>query len=260
MKGSKKTYEREICGLKAMLTLGVVAAVTTTIACSGNSKPLQKTDHAAAVIVKPAIVQSVTAKKPELLPVKAAAVEALKPQSITFRSRDYGVSFVYPWQYAYLSAKVVAMGDTSLKPKPDGHDGQFTLARIEVPKGFYPDTDFENGYFTLSLNQDMSQDECEASLAGKAETANINGVDFRWLESDTGGGGSAEKVRNYVTFTNGTCYELELGVKTRNNGLAREIDPDQVMRRLDGILASVKIAPAMQKAVESAAEAVPEVK
>lgn len=260
MKSSRKKSGKGIRGLKAVVAMGVVAVVVATIACTSNSKPVRKTDHVAAEVVRPAGMQTVMANRPELLPVKVTTPKAAKSKEITFKSRDYGVSFVYPWQYAYLSAKAVANGESSLKPKPDGHDGQFTLARIEVPSGFYPDTDFESGYFTLSLNQDVSQNECEASLAGKAEASSINGVNFRWVESDTGGGGSAEKVRNYVAFMNGTCYEMELGVKTKNNGLAREIDPDQVMRRLDGILATVKIAPAMQKTVESAAEAVPEVK
>jgi hypothetical protein len=260
MKGSMQKLEIRIRGLKAMLTLGLVAAAATMIACSGNAKPAQKTDHAALEMVKPTVMQSATLKAPDLLPVKETTSKTVKPQPITFRSRDYGVSFVYPWQYAYLSARAVADADSSLKPKPDGHDGQFTLARIEIPGGYYPDTDFQSGYFTLSLNQQLSQEECAATLAGKVETTNINGTDFRWVESESGGGGSAEKVQNYVTFANGTCYEIELGVKTRNNGLAREIDPDQVMRRLAGILATVKIAPAVQKTIESATETVAEMK
>jgi hypothetical protein len=35
---------------------------------------------------------------------------------------------------------------------------------------------------------------------------------------------------------------MELGVKTANEeGLAREVDPDQVMRRLNAILQTVKV-------------------
>jgi len=167
---------------------------------------------------------------------------------ITYRSRDYGVSFLYPWQYAFVSAKAVATGDPSLWPKSDGHDGQFTLARIEIPRGFYSGTDYESGYFTLSLNQDLNQQECESALNpgkdGNVETDTLNGAEFRWIETDSGGRGHAAKLRQYVSFANGTCYELEMGVKTRNDdGLAREVDPDQVLRRLDTIVRTVKILP-----------------
>jgi len=188
----------------------------------------------------------------------SSAEKSPVPKLITYKSRDYGVSFVYPWQYALVSARAVAEGDKSLRPRSDGHDGQITLARIDIPKGFYADTDYENGYFTLSLDQDLSQQECEASLGvpkdGKPGSENINGTEFRWVETDKGGGGHATKLRQYVTYTNSTCYQFEMGVKTSNeDGLAREVDPDKVLRRLDGILKTVKILPAESPA--AAAEA-----
>jgi hypothetical protein len=182
----------------------------------------------------------------------------MKPPSsqlIVYRSRDYGVSFVYPWQYSFLSAKTLANGDSSIQPKSDGHDGQFTLARVEIPSGFYPDTDFEDGYFTLSLNQNLSEKECQATLGavkdGVLQTSTVNGLDFHWVETETGGHGEAATLRNYSGFANGTCYELEMGVKTRNErGLAREVDADQVFRRLNRILNTVKIQQATQNVAE----------
>lgn len=157
----------------------------------------------------------------------------------------------------FVSARSIA-ADGSLRPSDDGTDGQFTLARVEVPRGFYPDTDFESGYLALSLNQDVDEQGCTASLGSdKLSTETINGVDFRWKEADSGGRGSALRRRNYVAFTNGTCYEIEMAVKTSNpDGLARELDPDQVMRRLNGVLHSVSIMPAMKDVASSQAPAV----
>ena len=179
-------------------------------------------------------------------PVKIAT-----PKQITYKSRDYGVSFVYPWQYSFITAKRIA-NDVDLQPKFDGDDGQFTLARMEIPKGFYPDTDFERGYFTLSLNQDISEEQCSSALGtgndGKVKKETINGVEFEWVETEVSGGGSAAKLRDYVSFVNGACYEVELGVKTQNEqGLAREVDHDQVMRRLEGMLKTVNIVNAAEK-------------
>ena len=190
---------------------------------------------------------------------KKTSTKPSASKSIVYRSRDYGVSFVYPFQYSFVSARAVANGDDSLRPKSDGHQGQFTLARVEIPKGFYSDSDYESGYFTLSLNQDLNQQECESALNpgkdAKLEIDTINGVDFRWVEMDSGGRGQAAKLRQYVTFTNGACYELELGVKTSNDGgLAREVNPDQVLRRLDGILRTVKILPSTDAPAAAVAE------
>lgn len=253
MKPANTNIGKVIRKSRALILLGTLAAVASTIACSGGHKSSANSGQTVHAAVRPAVVEPAA---PKVAPVDlsnkdAAASKAPLAKQITFKSRNYGVSFAYPRQYAYLSAKVVAEGDARLQPKSDGHDGQFTLARIDVPKGFFPDTDLESGYFALSLNQDIDQAACEASLStakdAKVQTDSINGVDFKWLESESGGRGSASKMRYYVAFTNGMCYEVELGVKTSNeSGLAREVDPDQVMRRLDSILRTVKIQQATQ--------------
>ena len=242
---------------RAALLLGSLAAVAIAVACSG--KPKQKLNYDEPVAsARPALVKTVatTSSEPLGTLVNPADVPA-KPLSktITYKSRDYGVSFEYPRQYAYVSAKTIANGDASRKAKSDGSADQFTLASVEVPKGFYPDTDFDRGYLTVSLNESLSEDECLATLGPNFQSANINGIDFKWVEADRGGSGESAKVRNFITYTNATCYELELGVKSKNEkGMAREVDPDQVFKRLDAIMATVKIKPTLQPAKESVQE------
>ncbi|HLJ96816.1 MAG TPA: hypothetical protein VKU02_26820, partial [Gemmataceae bacterium] len=209
--------------------------------------------------VKPAALSTVVplASQPDTTVVKPKQPHPTKLSS--YNSHDYGVSFRYPWQYGFINARMVANGDASLKPKSDGHDGQFTLARVEIPQGFYPDTDFESGYFSLSLNQNLNEEQCVQSLSSakdaKLSTVNIGGRDFRWIETSSGGKGSASKVRDYVAFENGACYELEVGVTTANqDGLSREVDPDMVLSRLDSILQTVKIVPQTEQAVAPVVE------
>ncbi len=247
----------------AVILFGALA-LAMTVACSDGPQTAKASSKRPAEVAQPVSskplmlsdrkVAAVTAKSVE----KKAAVERPKSALMTFNSRDYGVSFQYPWQYAYLNAKTVATGDDSLKPRTDGSDAQFTLARVEIPRGFYPDTNFDSAYFALSLNQDLGQDECYATLGqekDKLQTVKINGMDFRWIESNSGGHGSTAKVRSYVSFANGNCYELEAGLKTQNEkGLSRDVNPDQVMSRLDSILNTVSIVPDPKNpaAVESA--------
>jgi hypothetical protein len=245
----------------AAVLLGALAA--TTVACSTKSKPVVGSSSSMPVSasLRPVALQTGAPVVEPPAPVvgKKTSSKPSAAQPIVYRSRDYGVSFVYPWQYSFVSARVVANGDDSLRPKSDGHEGQFTLARVEIPKGLYSDTDYESGYFVLSLNQDLKQQECESALNSgtdaKVEAETINGVEFRWVENDSGGHGKAAKLRQYVAFTNDTCYELELGVRTSNeSGLAREVNPDQVMRRLDSILRTVQIQRSMEKPAAAVAE------
>lgn len=246
MKSAKNNYP-SIGKTCAVILFGALT-LATTVACSSDPKTAKASAKPVTSNAQPAIAQTVTPEPPKLVTVAEKKISAERPKSdlLLFKSRDYGVSFQYPWQYAFMNAKTVANADDSLKPKTDGSDGQFTLARVEIPKGYYPDTNFDSGYFILSLNQDLEEDACYATLSAekdKLQAATINGVDFRWMESESGGHGSAAKVRNYVAYANGTCYELEAGLKTKNDkGLAREVNSDQVMGRLESILQTVTVA------------------
>ncbi|HTC93553.1 MAG TPA: hypothetical protein VK699_08880 [Terriglobales bacterium] len=262
MKLSNASITPSIRKVHFVILLAALAIVAATVGCSKNSSAVSSSIPADASLRADASQTSTPSAEPAAAGaatnVKTSSAEKLPiPKLITYKSRDYGVSFVYPWQYSFLSARAVAEGDASLRPKSDGHDAQITLARIDIPKGFYADTDYESGYFALSLDQDLSQQECEASLVvpkdGKLGTDTINGAEFHWIETDNGGGGQAARLRQYVTFSNSTCYQFEMGVKTRNeDGLAREVDPDKVLRRLDGILRTVKILPTASPAAAEA--------
>ncbi len=233
---------------RQLILIGTLTAMVATVACSKKDKTELTLTKPVSVSMRPEAPKSV-AFTAESTPLKVVEKTASEPKPnptkpVVFKSRDYGVSFEYPWQYTRMSAKTVA-DDISLQPQSDGLDSQITLARVDVPKGFYPGTDLDSGYFILSLNPELGEKECKATLGkdAKLQTTTINGAEFQWTEADSGGHGSAAKIRNYVAFANNTCYEIETGVRTKNDGLSREVDPDQVMKRLDSILNSVKIAP-----------------
>ena len=247
----KPVNARLFSPLYTMILLGAAALLAIAIGCSTASKAnpvVVKNAQPIGPAVRPDAPKSVAfTAKPEVVTAadKKSDANAPRPQYVVFKSRDYGISLQYPWQYTKLSAKTVG-NNPDLQPNPDGFEGQFTIARIDVPKGFYPDTDFDSAYLAVSLNQDISREDCESSLKigkdVKPQAANLNGTDLLWTESDSGGKGIAAKVRNYVTYANDTCYEFEAAVKTKNDGFSREVDPDQVMRRLDSMLMTVKIA------------------
>lgn len=257
MKANAQSAARDVWKL-AMV--GALAAIAFGLACSTHndhlSKSVAKTQSASKtqVMFKPAALKTVEAVAPQPMETSALTPDkshANPSKPMAYRSRDYGVSFEYPWQYAYFNARAIANGDESLQPNSDGHDGQVTLARVAIPRGFYPDTDFDTAYFTLSLNQNLKEEECTLSAKKPADLKKdtINGVDFKWVEVENGGHGVSSRVRNYVAFANGTCYEVEMGLKTSNqDGLAREVSSDQVFNRLESILQTVKIKSEMKDA------------
>jgi hypothetical protein len=246
--------------------LGTFTVIVTTAGCSSKPKPpasLALTSPTANMSVSPVAPKSVafTADSVPTKPVEKTVAKkdrTEKPKATSFKSRDYGVSFEYPWQYTRVGAKAIA-GDYSLQPQSDGLESQLTLVRIDIPKGFYPGTDFDSGYFMLSVNPSLEKDKCEATLKSdqdaKPQLVNINGIEYRWVEHNSGGNGESAKVRDYVGFADDNCYELETGVKTKNDGLSREIDPEQVLRRLDPILISVKIDSAYKPSEVASTEA-----
>ena len=259
---NKTNFALSVRTLRTTILICALSAVVSTVACSSKPKTTARSQETHVAKVEPVALKTTSPISTSMDVEKSTAVaKAPAAKLINFKSRDYGVSFVYPYQYAFSSAKVLANADTALQPKSDGHDGQFSLARIDIPKGFYPDTNFDRGYFVVSLNEDMNQEECVASLGAdpaKLNSENINGMDFRWIESEDGGRGNTSVIRNYAAYANGTCYELEMGVKTKNDqGLAREIDPNQVFRRLDSIAKTVKLAPSAQKTVVVSVESSP---
>jgi hypothetical protein len=241
--------------LYTLILLGAAIVLAVAIGCSTASKAnpvVLKPSQPIGPAIRPEAPKSVAfTAKPERVSVSDKASSQPKSKYIVFKSRDYGVSLEYPWQYTKSSAKTIA-NNPELQPKADGFEGQFTIARIDIPKGFYPDTDFDSGYLTVSLNQDISKEDCESSLKigkgndTKPQMTNVNGTDFLWTGSESGGKGTAAEVRSYVAYANDTCYEIETGVKTANDGFSREVDPDQVIKRLDSILMTVKIAPEAQ--------------
>jgi hypothetical protein len=229
---------------RSLILIGTLSAVIATVGCSDDAKPVVKTIATSSKQTDFRPVNSATVKPISMsVPDEKSTLPAkTNPSKVTFNSRDYGISLQYPWQYTALRSKTIADNE-SLQPRPDGSDNQFSLVRIEVPKGFYPDTDLDSAYLIVSLNQDFDEGQCKAVLGDdKAQSESINGTEFFWKESDTGGRGNASKLRNYITYQNGTCYELEMGIKTKNDrGLSKEVNTNQVMARLDAILKSVKV-------------------
>src|SRR5512142_2633924 len=97
----------------AVLLCGALA-LATTVACSDGPKTAKASSKRSVETAKLTVSQPLVpaASKLESVAAKSvdnkAAVERRKSELMSLKSRDYGVSFQYPWQYACLNAKTVA--------------------------------------------------------------------------------------------------------------------------------------------------------
>jgi len=146
--------------------------------------------------------------------------------------------------------------------------GGVTLAGVEVPANSYPATDFKSAFVTLSVNPGVTSEACaqfafpEANAAAdpssteKTGKVKIGALEFSEVENSTAGMIKQTEARYYHAFSNGACYEFALGVGTEGNvdgeGI-KPVDRDQVFGKLEKILASVKLQPAVVPETEPAA-------
>ena len=191
-----------------------------------------------------------TAHKSGMNPSPSPSAPTTKTTS-TYQNTDYGISFDYPNNW------VVKPGDTA-----EGDYGLYTpygpyqnasntvsLITVEIPPSFYPGTNLEGAYFNLSVNKQLSQSQCLALTSqpgpnnGGGKTA-IGGVIFNWTRAGSTAAGTDEYSENYSGYTNGACYEFNLGDATGNDisptGTKMSGTADDISA-LEGVLPTVKI-------------------
>ena len=171
----------------------------------------------------------------------------------TYQNTEYGISFDYPTNWI-VKLGDAAEGDYGLSFSQYGtqHDpGDVSLVTVEIPPSLYPGTNLEGAYFNLSANKQLSQSQCAAlippfgpnNIPDKKIT--IDGVVFtRHVEGGVAAG-TYTSAENYSGYTNGVCYEFNLGDMTGNDvsptGTRMSGSADDISA-LEGVLSSVQFA------------------
>jgi hypothetical protein len=204
--------------------------------------------------VQPAITQpTVPPPAPlvaELKPVKKHPRQSTKA---TYKNAEYGVSLVYPKNYSLKKDEEAALEWAGMGPVQMNFvesDGD-TIAAIELPKDSYPETDFANAFFNVSVHPKMAGAQC-AQFAFPVTTNNtaatpvkvkMGSTEFSLIESSAGDDTNQADARYYHVFQNGSCYEFALGIQTARDGdqEVAQVDHTQVFNRLKRILTTVKI-------------------
>jgi len=140
--------------------------------------------------------------------------------------------------------------------------GGVVVATVAVPSGSYPGTDFASAFFNVNVNRHISEQECEhfafvdtRNADGEpvdAEKVKIGSTDMETTSNFTASAIEQAETQYYHSYENGTCYEYVLGLGTEGfatEGGIEHVSRNEVLARLEKILATVKIRPVEQEPI-----------
>jgi len=249
--------------LGAAVISGLLAGSLLAVGCSKKeSKPSETQTSANQMTLNqpviPTPVSSAVATTPPPAPKK---VVKKRPSTVKYSDQTYGVSFRYPWQYSLKGGDAV---DSDSVPMDFVQPGGVTAVSVDVPKGFYPETDFAAASFRVNVNKSLTEAQCgqfavpQPPLPGQdaVEPAKmaLGELQMQEIEDIAGESTNQADTKYYHLFQNGACYEFALSLSTESTGDDETVMPvnrEKVFRRLETILATVKINP--QSAPEVAA-------
>jgi hypothetical protein len=185
----------------------------------------------------------------------------------------YGVSFSYPRKYSLATGtekSQMPLQPSFLKP------GAVEVAAVDMPDDTYPNTDFSSGLLNVSVNTNMSADECAQFVpfspsskdadsknteVAKPTTVKLGANEFTEFEQMGGEATHQSDLKYFHLFKNDACYEFALDVETARKAdeeLA-QVDRGQVFKQLEKILTSARIkdvqVPGVEKTETAAASA-----
>jgi hypothetical protein len=209
-----------------------------------------------------------TAVVPDAKPVRKHVVQKKAPTAM-FSDPINGISFRYPKTFTLKTGNEPSLNLAGMGPLEMNfvQAGGSNVAAVELPKNMYPGTDFNSAFFSVSVNPELSESECgqfafpltlhtENQPAERSKTAisktKIGGTEFSMIEDFGIGNHPASdeqepNLKYYHRFDNGNCYEFTMGVSItpQTGDDVKPVNRDQVFHKLEQILATVKVEPAL---------------
>jgi len=250
---------------------GLLISSLLTVGCSQEkSKPA----NSASLNSSSQTSLNQTAPVPSTMPSQVASqtpapkkVVKKRPTTVAYDDQTYGVSFLYPRKYALKSGSDVNTESDSAAMN-FVQPGGLTTAAVELPKNTYPGTDLASAFFRVNVNKSLTAEECgQFSLlqampsdkdSAQPSKVDLGGMTLQEVEDITTM--KQADTKYYHVFENGACYEFALGLSTEGDGSedgVKPVDRADVFRRLEKILASVKIKQVAAPEVAAGTVAVP---
>ncbi len=255
--------------------IGPVVFAVTLIFCSlavGCSSEKPKTDSPnnqapVAQSTPPAAITPASAPVTPAMPATAKPVHKKvvrkTPSTVTYADKTSGISFQYPCKYALKTGDAVHdLVSSDMVSMDFVQPGGVAVAAVMVSEGAYPKSDLASALFNVSVNKSLTAEQCgefpttqanpatpvdaTAAAATQPSKLMIGSMTLQSTETLAGNGTGKDARKYYHVFQNGECYEFALkvattGVETDEGG--KHVDRDEVFKRLEKILATVKIGP-----------------
>lgn len=238
----------------ALGALAMFAAVIVIASCSRSNKPVavEQTLKPEAPVSAPAITTPAVTTPPPAVAKK----KTRRAATLSYVNREYGLSFSFPRNYRlntqFKSGAEIAAQVNFVQP------GGISLAAIELPGNLYPGTDFKSGTVNVSVNPGMTSEACAqfavpepgtgTETAAKTDQVKLGAIEFHEVQTSDRAMMKEADAKYYHVFGNGACYEFALGVGTDSGHNVEEITPvdrKEVFGRLERILTTVKLRPAV---------------
>jgi hypothetical protein len=269
---SSWSRQQKLAMIAGFAILGLLLAVsacskqTAKSALVGVSSPAE--NSALANNMPPSATAQPASALAPATPMPAKKPSKKRPANVLYTDVHSGVSFMYPRRFELATGdKAQPYFDSDAVPMNFVHSGGTAIATVELPKTLYPGTDFSNAFFTVNVNRNIPEEECQhfayldmSDADGEpidAEKVKVGSTDMERTSEFAGSATRQAEAQYYHKYENGGCYEYVLGLGTAGYGAKEGIQPvnrDEVFGRLEKILATVKIRPVAQ---EQATEAPP---
>jgi hypothetical protein len=263
---SRSTVEHKA---SILLFAGLLLACSFAVGCS-SEKPKTESSNSQTTIAQvtpPAPISAPSTPVPPA-PTEAKAVHKRvvrrAPVTVKYDDKTSGVSFQYPRKYVLKTGEaadqLVASGRV---PMDFAQPGGVVMATVQIPEGSYPKSDLVSALFDVSVNKSLTAEQCGQFLTPPADAAQASATapssssdnaatpklilgDMELQGTETSGSAENRKEASkyYHVYENGACYEFALRVATTGvepDEGGRPVDREEVFKKLEGILATVKI-------------------
>jgi hypothetical protein len=260
----------------ALLFAALLVVCSIAVGCSKDSpQPVSTHQIPTTQSSNPAVSTDLLPASSVAEPAKKAPKKVARKRSstLTYSDKTYGVSFQYPRKYALETGdaanQLLASG---LVPMDFTQPGGKALAAVSLPATSFPGTDFESGLFNVSVNKNVSAEDCgkfsvpqpdpktPADSGTQANAASsklmLGELELKSTEAVVAEGSKQSDAKYFHVFQNGACYEFALKVGTIGGGTetaTKHVDHDKVFSTLEKILATLKITPAAAPEVVASA-------
>lgn len=146
----------------ALLFGALLIVCSLTVGCTSD-KPKPVNSNQQIPVTQNPTPNPMLSSNTAALPAKPAPKKVVKkrPATVTYADQTYGVTFEYPRKYG-LETGNAATELVASSPLPMNFimPGGVALAAVELPETAFADTDLSAAYFNVSVNQDVTAQQC----------------------------------------------------------------------------------------------------